>query len=189
MSEAKGLLILEQGEPHTRLREALEALDPVLSLPLFVIDDQWFVHKRTVGRRLLLMGESGDPIPDEIRLEAPLENDDAIYLGVDAGALSLQPFLTWDLVPEENSYGIDGEKRALKLITVNDAQRSEKNELYHRIEEYLSGITTSVEPAALEGEPTFLDQWRERRKAEGKGDTGTNASNDLPAPKPRNLPE
>ncbi len=106
LSEAKVVAVFGERQPDVVLRQALDALDRLLTLPLFLAEEQRLVQKRVVARRLLLMGESADPTPQDVALNEGLGHDRRLYAGVKGGALSLYPFLIWDLTPERANYGV-----------------------------------------------------------------------------------
>src|SRR4051812_26624769 len=66
MTTPQAQAMLDDRKPDSRLTEALIGVHGLLSLPLFVIEEQQLVQRVIRARRLLLMGESADPAPDEI---------------------------------------------------------------------------------------------------------------------------
>src|ERR1700722_14945548 len=72
MSAPKAQAILDAQKPDSQLVEALTGIHGLLSLPLFVVEEQQVVQRIIRARRLLLMGESADPAPDEIELAEAL---------------------------------------------------------------------------------------------------------------------
>ena len=66
ISEAKATSIFKEHSPEEALKIALRALDSIFRLPLFVVEEQHLEGKKIIARRLLLMGESQDPLPEEI---------------------------------------------------------------------------------------------------------------------------
>ena len=90
LQKARALTLLSQHEPGKRVAEAFGALEGILSLPLFVLDNQRLENRQPVAQRLLLMGESADPIPDNVHLTAPLD-DLMPYVALGKDVLSLTP--------------------------------------------------------------------------------------------------
>lgn len=66
--------ILDERKLDALLVEALNGVDGLLTQPLFVVEEQQVVQRTIRARRLLLMGESADPAPDEIELEGSVED-------------------------------------------------------------------------------------------------------------------
>ena len=67
VDEARAAAIELSKAPLTRLLEALEGVDALLSKPLFVVENQEWTPDALIVRRLLLMGESSDPLPSTSR--------------------------------------------------------------------------------------------------------------------------
>src|SRR5208282_1445860 len=70
----KAQSLLEERKPDVHLAEALKGVDGLLMLPLFVVEEQQLVQRVIRARRLLLMGESADPPPDEIEITEGVED-------------------------------------------------------------------------------------------------------------------
>ncbi len=104
ISEAKATSIFQERSPHEDLKIALEALDSIFRLPLFVVEEQRVESKKFIARCLLLMGESQDPLPEEIEINTDLERIRSPYIGLPDGVLCLYPFLIWELVTAKANY-------------------------------------------------------------------------------------
>ena len=100
MSERQAQTILESKRPDALLVDALNGVNGLLSLPLFVVEEQQLVQRVIRARRLLLMGESADPAPDEVELAEALHDTDVPYVAVGATILRLPPLMIWDLVQQ-----------------------------------------------------------------------------------------
>ena len=100
MSAPKAQAILDSQKPDDQLANALTGIHGLLSLPLFVVEEQQLVQRVIRARRLLLMGESADPAPDEVELAEPLEDSSVPYVAIDAVVLRLPPILVWELVQQ-----------------------------------------------------------------------------------------
>ncbi|WP_147407767.1 hypothetical protein [Rhodopseudomonas palustris] len=94
----KAQSLLNERKPDMQLGDALKGVDGLLMLPLFVVEEQQLVQKVIRARRLLLMGESADPPPDEIEILEGVEDPGAPYIAVNAMLLKLPPILVWELV-------------------------------------------------------------------------------------------
>src|SRR4029078_1146119 len=88
------------------LAAALSTFVSLLELPLFIFEGQELERKRLKARRLLLMGEPLDPLPEEIEVEGGLEYKHTPYIAVNGGCLSLHPVLTWDIAPAAATYAL-----------------------------------------------------------------------------------
>lgn len=96
----KAQSLLEERRPDVQLAEALKGVDGLLMLPLFVVEDQQLVQRVIRVRRLLLMGESADPPPDEIEVTEGIEELGVPYVAINATLLKLPPILVWELVQQ-----------------------------------------------------------------------------------------
>ena len=169
MSDAKSAAVLGKERPEQALKEALEALEPViLRPPLFLVEQQRLVSRKIVARRLLLMGEAQDPTPEEVELSDGLMRDHALYVGFRGGALCLYPFLTWDLVESKahfNIYFLDsiGDREA-RYKTVNGDLLEYDSAICQLISDRLAGDTVAAESVTLADGTSFVADWRERQK-------------------------
>jgi len=100
VNSPKAQALLEERKPDAQLAEALKGVDGLLTLPLFVIEDQQLVQKVIRVRRLLLMGESADPSPDEVEVTEGVEELGVPYVSINATLLRLPPILVWELVQQ-----------------------------------------------------------------------------------------
>src|SRR6266849_5210988 len=87
ISEAKATSIFKEQAPDENLKVALGALDSIFRLPLFVVEEQHLEGRKIIARRLLLMGESQDPLPEEIEINAGFERSRSPYIGLPDGVL------------------------------------------------------------------------------------------------------
>ena len=92
--------LLEEKKPDALLRDGLSGVNGLLMLPLFIIEDQQLVHKVIRARRLLLMGESADPAPDEIEIAEGFDELGVPYIAVNSDLLKLPPIVVWELVQQ-----------------------------------------------------------------------------------------
>ncbi len=100
MTPAQAQAIFDEQKPNALLTEALIGVNGLLSLPLFVVEEQQLVQRIIRARRLLLMGESADPAPDEIELADALEDWGVPYVAIGTTVLRLPPLLVWELVQQ-----------------------------------------------------------------------------------------
>ena len=92
--------LLEERKPDALLRDGLSGVDGLLMLPLFIIEDQQLIHKVIRARRLLLMGESADPAPDEIEIAEVFDELGVPYIAVNSDLLKVPPIVVWELVQQ-----------------------------------------------------------------------------------------
>ena len=92
--------LLEERKPDALLCNGLTGVDGLLLLPLFIIEDQQLVHRIIRARRLLLMGESADPAPDEIEIAEGFDEPGVPYIAVNSDLLKLPPIVVWELVQQ-----------------------------------------------------------------------------------------
>jgi len=167
MDEAQAQLEFAKNAPDARLAAALAALDPILSMPLFLVQQQSLANKIITGRRLLLMGESADPIPEEVALSEGLDQPRALYVGVPEGALRLAPFLIWDLAENKGNYRIyfihAVAPDALKYVTVTGDERTHSDDRVPLCQAYLSGVPVPLESGGLRDGRSFLAEWQALR--------------------------
>jgi hypothetical protein len=92
--------LIEERKPDIHLAEALSGVDGLLMLPLFVVEEQQLAQRVIRARRLLLMGESADPPPDEIEITEGVEDLAVPYVAINATLIKLPPILVWGLVQQ-----------------------------------------------------------------------------------------
>lgn len=157
--------IFEKDEPHRRLGRTLESVDTLLKLPLFLVEEQQLRKKKIVARRLLLMGESSDPRPEEVEVAGGLEHDFVLYVGVRGGVLPLSPFMLWEISQRTDNYGIffvhSVFEQKMRFVTVNDDEIS-RDELHADLLGRLTGERIAKETAALASGLDFMREWMER---------------------------
>lgn len=167
LDEAKALKVFREDAADRLLAEVLGALEHILRLPLFLVEQQMMVRKQLTARRLLLMGESSDPAPEEIVLKESLLHDRSLYVGAEAGALDLFPFLIWDLSEAKANFSIyiihrSGEGQ-LKYVTVDDNERERNSKLVASFASRIKGEPVPVEPVTLSDGSTLLAEWLKKR--------------------------
>ncbi len=169
ISEAKATSIFKEHSPDEALKIALGALDSIFRLPLFVVEEQHLEGRKITARRLLLMGESQDPLPEEIEINAGFERRRSPYIGLPDGVLCLYPFLIWELVTVKANYSIyfiqSIPERSLRYTTISSDQWEHNSEFYNQIQERLSGAIVPKEIVSLKNGTSFLKEWQEKKKA------------------------
>ena len=167
ISEARATTIFDGKQPDVVLRTALESLDPLLRMPLFLVEEQRLVSRKPVARRLLLMGERADPLPEEVELSEALELDRAPYVGLTDGALCLRPLLHWDIVQQRSNYGIyflHAINKELTFITIHSEREERNGVLAGELQQRLTGTLISKETVTLRKGASFAREWSDRRR-------------------------
>ncbi len=169
ISEAKATSIFKEQAPDENLKVALVVLDSIFRLPLFVVEEQRVESKKIIARRLLLMGESQDPLPEEIEMNTDLERTRSLYIGLPNGVLCLYPFLIWELVMVKANYSIyfiqSIPEKNLKYTTISSDHWEHNSELHNQIQERLSGVIIPEEAVLLKNGSSFLKEWLEKKTA------------------------
>lgn len=168
VTRAKAISVLGDELPQDALMTALNSVQSLLHLPLFVVEQQQYTRGKMLGQRLLLMGEASDPSPENIELVSPLYWDGEPYVAVGNDALLLSPMLVWRISPSTANYRLfvfdTVHERSVKYkaveVSVYEANDSESGDL-HTI---LSGATRPLENASLANGSSLCAEWNERRK-------------------------
>lgn len=105
LTEASATTILRDQHLDHLLAGILKSLEPLLTLPLFLLEDQQIENNVITARRLVCMGDF-EPVPDEITIKQGMKNRGKLYLGVPNGALSLYPLMLWDIAAQRQCYSI-----------------------------------------------------------------------------------
>ena len=103
LQRARALTIIRKHNPEERLVEAFCALEGILSLPLFVLANLRIESKQLVAQRLLLMGDSPDPIPEDVKLADSLD-EMLPYVALDRRAFALPPTIIFSLIEEQSAF-------------------------------------------------------------------------------------
>ncbi len=174
MTEPRARSIFETEEPHLRLQRVLEAVDTLLRLPLFLVEEQQLRRKKIVVRRLLLMGESSDPKPEEVEITDGLENDLVLYVGVQGGVIPLHPLMLWEISRRSANYGVffihsicDDN---VKFVTINDDE-IQREDLHTDLLDQLAGKRVAKETATLSEGIDFMREWMSKAPGKPEGTT------------------
>lgn len=109
LDEARAISIERDQNPISLLSDALEGLTELLKLPLFIIESQRYTKDHLSCLRLLLMGESTDPLPEEIQVQHQPGGFSEVltpYVAVRDLALSLPPSILWDVDNSKKRYDL-----------------------------------------------------------------------------------
>jgi len=97
LAEARARQVIANECPLEKLEDLLSGIFPLCSLPLFLVDTQKPIKKVNHITRLLLMGESGEPVPQTIPVSGVFMDGKRLFIGTADGALPLHPMLVWGL--------------------------------------------------------------------------------------------
>src|SRR5260370_33340659 len=115
------------------------------------------------------MGESQDPLPEEIEINAGFQRSCSPYIGLPDGVLGLYPFLIWELVTAKANYSIyfihSIPEKNLKYTTISSDHWEHNSELHNQIQERLSGVIIPEEAVFLKNGTSFLQGWQEKKQA------------------------
>jgi hypothetical protein len=87
--------ILEREHPEVLLKEVISGIEPICWSPFFRVINLPPRKKIPHVRTYWLMGEQGNPIPEEYALSEALL-DDQVYVALPNGVLSLHPMFVWE---------------------------------------------------------------------------------------------
>ena len=167
LSKPRAETLLKKHAPCNLLLDAYQALDSVLSLPLFVLCNLGFEKKQIVAQQLLLMGESNDPIPKRICMSQALD-EFVPYIAVGDKALMLPPVLIFDLIDEQSAYRLaflDAVREGkLRFKTLESRILDKDGDSHSQLEEIFAGRIRELEEAGLPGGITMTQQWADERK-------------------------
>jgi hypothetical protein len=167
LSKAKAITILQSCEPERLLLDALGALDGVLGLPLFVLDNVSIERKQIIGRRLLLMGESPDPIFDNVELTTSLEKHTP-YVAVSHEVIELPPMVIFELIEEQSAFRLaflDGiDTATLRFKTLESNTFHDDNQRHTELMRIFEGERRRVDEVRLANGSTLRDSWVDQRR-------------------------
>ena len=157
--------ILEREKPVQLLNDILEEIEPLCKLPLFRVENLPSRKKVDYARFYSLMGDQGNPIPeDEAVNESFLE--DQIYVGLpQGGALSLHPIFVWD--PKRSQTGglhvLDHIKDELGYTAVADASEAGRIPQLEELKSLLRGDSVPFENINFINGTSFYQYWNDIR--------------------------
>jgi predicted HTH transcriptional regulator len=168
LDAAKARAILAKLSLPKILTEALHGVEGLLNLPLFIVEDQQFAKKVFRARRLLLMGESNDPAPEEIEISSGVDEIASPYIAVNQTILRLPPALIWDLIEEKANFqllfidSLDGEKTKYKTVAAD--KKAGHPGASDELRRLCAGERRTSEATMLADGRHLAREWTERRK-------------------------
>ena len=168
MTAPKAQSVLNERKPDVKLADALNGVDGLLMLPLFVIEEQQLVQRVIRARRLMLMGESADPPPDEIEFNEGVEALGVPYVSINVALLRLPPILVWELVQQRANTRLlfldKVSSTASRYKTVEGDEIDGAPERSNEIATLCSGKKRLCERVALRDGRHLAREWGERRR-------------------------
>ncbi|MEI8716329.1 hypothetical protein [Mesorhizobium sp. ISC11] len=168
MTSSQAQAILDDRKPDTLLTDAMAGIHGLLSLPLFVVEEQQVVQRVIRARRLLLMGESADPAPDEIELAEALDDAGVPYIAVGPIVLRLPPVLVWELVQQRANTRLLFLDRVAaqgcRYKTVEGDEAAGTPERAAEVAALCAGLTRASERVQLRDGRHLAHEWGERRR-------------------------
>jgi predicted HTH transcriptional regulator len=161
--------------PQEMLEAILVDSAPLLTLPLLLIENQPPRRKVPQALRLLLMGEQGEPVPEQISLSEPFNEEGRLYVGTHTGALMLYPMLLWEMEKKRAAKGIyfiHRIKDSIEFTSLSPDAQPNNPPSASEINKITSGGPVPLEPVRFQDGRSFLEDWKERReqlKAPGRG--------------------
>jgi hypothetical protein len=141
--EPRARRILNEKKPVDLLHAVLKNYSPILSLPLFVVENQGYVGPVLTAHYLLLMGDSKDVVPSLISVQKRIENDLHPYIAKEEKILDLYPFLIWDEIPNREYIGLlfinSISSRKVHYLSLDPENHSINGETISKLNEVLSG--------------------------------------------------
>ncbi|MBD2526577.1 ATP-binding protein [Nostoc sp. FACHB-133] len=168
LNETSANTTLNTENPLATLEEVLQGILPLCELPLFLVDAHKRKQKTTHIIRLLLMGEQGEPMPEEVAVSDLFSDEKRLYIGTAEGALLLYPMLVWGLERDRAAQGIylidkiATEKLNYKsLVAFSQPTEPPMPDDLLRV---LEGESVPIETIMLHDGRSFLEAWKERRE-------------------------
>lgn len=168
LSKARALTHLKNDRPEQLLLEAFAALEGALSLPLFIIDNISVERRQFYAQRLLLMGETQDPIPDRMTLTGPLETMTP-YLAVSHEVIPLPPMALYALIERRFTYQLAfldavNPNSGKLLFKTLDSESYEDQDSHSRLSALFAGEIEKADSLQLADGSTLPQSWRRRRR-------------------------
>ncbi len=167
-TEAKARTIIRNDKPLELLHAILKYFEPLLGCPLFIIDEQRYEQETISAQILWLMGESKDPIPEEIQLKPGVRFTCHPYIAIDKRILDLNPQLIWESVPNRAYNGLLFFDGVYETEINYKSLESEKQEFNGnsvlRLNEITSGQAHTCEEVTLIDNRHLAQVWRAEQK-------------------------
>ena len=137
-------------------------------LPLFVVEEQQLIQRVIRARRLLLMGESADPPPEEVEIREGVEELGVPYVAINATLLKLPPIIVWELVQQRANTRLlfldRISQQASRYKTVEGDKVTGAPDRVAEIVALCSGKKRQSECVQLRDGRHFAREWGEKRR-------------------------
>lgn len=170
LDDAKAAAIEASKTPHTLLLEALNGVESLLSMPLFVVENQEWTREALVVRRLLLMGESSDPTPQFIKVnrDAGVERTGTPYIAINKSCLQLPPWLLWSIDHARQNFTLlflDAvEDARARYCTIDGSEQHLGEGIAKTIRELCSGARRAHDTVVMLDGRDLASEWVETRE-------------------------
>ncbi|MEI6063565.1 MAG: ATP-binding protein [Pseudanabaena sp. ELA748] len=165
LSEASVKQIIVTDRPLEKLEELLAGINPLCSLPLFLVDTQKPIKKVNHIQRLLLMGESGEPMPQSIGVSDYFMYDKRLFIGTHDGALALHPMLVWGMERDRAAQSIylihKVNPNSLEYRSLAAENQPTEPPLTEDLLRLIQGELVPIESIALQDGRSFLEEWQD----------------------------
>lgn len=158
--------ILDREHPGLLLQEVLSGIEPICASPLFRAVNLAPRKKLPYVRTYWLMGEQGNPIPEEYAVSEALL-DDQVYIALPTGVLSLHPMLVWEPEGLQTSQGLHvihrilQAKGRLEYTGIIDQVQPSRLPQMKDMTRLLTGEQILAETVTLVDGMTFHTKWHE----------------------------
>lgn len=167
LSEAKAKQIIATDRPLKKLEDLLDGVNPLCSLPLFLVDTQKPIKRVNHIQRLLLMGETGEPMPQTIGVSDYFMDDKRLFIGTNDGALALHPMLVWGMERDRAAQSIYLIHRVnsnnLEYRSLAAENQPTESPLPQDLLRLIQGELVPIESIALQDGRSFLAEWQDRQ--------------------------
>ena len=168
ITRPRAISILSEYSPQTLMATAINGIQRLLQLPLFIIENLSYSKGTLIGQRLTLMGDSADPQPENAEVTGSIKGDGEPYIGFHESVCVQAPMLVWRVSHETANYRLfifDTIKPDIieyKAVEVSryESQETESKD-FHAI---LQGDTQHTESLTLADGRTFKQEWLQKRK-------------------------
>jgi len=170
-TDTQAEVIFQKEQPEENFKNLLEAFKNFfISYPLFLVENSEAIDDEAgspmLTTRLLLMGETPEPTPEQIRTNRSLAKN-RLYVGIKDGLLLLYPMLCWEINKPKmikTLYFLDSTGN--QKLKYEDMYRSEHEisqlSEHTKFANQLNGDQVALRSVTLSDSSSFQAQWREK---------------------------
>lgn len=167
LTNVRAKMILKNDQPQRLLIQCMRKLEGLLSLPLFIIEQQRIISGEVVGERLTLMGETSDPRPEEVKLCGFVTCDSDPLIAIGDNAVNLAPFMVWEIAEQTKNYRLyildSLLDKSVKYKSIN-VDSIEEPSAFNAISEIFGGGKLELEDVKRADGMNFKVEWRQHRQ-------------------------